>query len=272
MARILIIRFSAIGDVAMTIPVIHSLATQYSQHQITVLSRAYMAALFKQMPPNVVFKGVDLKKDYPGIFGLSKLYKELKAEDYDYIADFHDVLRSKYLRWRFCLNGKKVAHINKGRKEKKELTRPTHKKNIQLSTSFERYARVLDQLNMPIRLNFTSIYNQGKGNIESLSHLTGTKADYKWIGIAQCKNLLVWRRKKGNGNPVGMGKAIPINRMHSREIEMGYGIGTNEPLRRNAQHGFQQYAFSIFGWYTCSIHLGSYTPACRIHGMEAVYG
>ena len=184
MARILIIRFSAIGDVAMTIPVIHSLATQYSQHQITVLSRANMAALFKQMPPNVVFKGVDLKKDYPGIFGLSKLYKKLKAEDYDYIADFHDVLRSKYLRWRFCLNGKIVAHINKGRKEKKELTRPTHKKNIQLSTSFERYARVLEQLNMPIRLNFTSIYNQGKGNIENLSHLTGTKADSKWIGIA----------------------------------------------------------------------------------------
>ena len=61
---------------------------------------------------------------------------------------------------------------------------PTHKKNIQLSTSFERYARVLEQLNMPIRLNFTSIYNQGKGNIENLSHLTGTKADSKWIGIA----------------------------------------------------------------------------------------
>ena len=40
MARILIIRFSALGDVAMTIPVIHSLAVQYPQHEITVLSRA----------------------------------------------------------------------------------------------------------------------------------------------------------------------------------------------------------------------------------------
>ena len=38
MAKILIIRFSAIGDVAMTIPVIYSLATQYPQHQIMVLS------------------------------------------------------------------------------------------------------------------------------------------------------------------------------------------------------------------------------------------
>ena len=39
MAKILVIRFSAIGDVAMTIPVIYSFAVQYPQHQITVLSR-----------------------------------------------------------------------------------------------------------------------------------------------------------------------------------------------------------------------------------------
>lgn len=41
MAKILVIRFSAIGDVAMTIPVIYSFAVQYPQHQITVLSPQY---------------------------------------------------------------------------------------------------------------------------------------------------------------------------------------------------------------------------------------
>ena len=79
MARILIIRFSAIGDVAMTIPVIHSLATQYSQHQITVLSKANMAALFKQMPPNVVFKGVDLKKKTMITSPISTMYSEVNT-------------------------------------------------------------------------------------------------------------------------------------------------------------------------------------------------
>ena len=48
MARILIIRFSALGDVAMTIPVIHSLAVQYPQHEITVLSRAVWQPLFQE--------------------------------------------------------------------------------------------------------------------------------------------------------------------------------------------------------------------------------
>ena len=64
MSKILIIRFSAIGDVAMTVPVIHSFANQYPQHQIMVLSRPNMAALFASLPSNVTFKGVDVKKDY----------------------------------------------------------------------------------------------------------------------------------------------------------------------------------------------------------------
>jgi len=184
MARILIIRLSAIGDVAMTIPIIHSLATQYPQHQITVLSKANMAALFKQMPQNVAFKGIDPKNAHKGILGLNRLYKELKAESYDYIADFHDVLRTKYLRMLFYLNGKRIAHIHKGRTEKKALTRATHKKNIQLPTSFDRYAEVLKKLDLPVNVTFTSIYKEGKGNIESLQYLTGNKEQLKWIGIA----------------------------------------------------------------------------------------
>lgn len=38
MSKILVICFSSINNVAMAIPVIHSLVTQYAQHQIMVLS------------------------------------------------------------------------------------------------------------------------------------------------------------------------------------------------------------------------------------------
>ena len=34
--RLLVVRFSALGDVAMTVPVLHSLARRYPQLQITV--------------------------------------------------------------------------------------------------------------------------------------------------------------------------------------------------------------------------------------------
>ena len=60
MAKILIIRFSAIGDVAMTIPVIHSLALQHPEHEFTVLSRAILQPLFIGLPQNVHFMGADL--------------------------------------------------------------------------------------------------------------------------------------------------------------------------------------------------------------------
>lgn len=53
MARILIIRFSALGDVAMTVPVVHSLAAEYPQHEIIVLSRTALQPLFLKLPENV---------------------------------------------------------------------------------------------------------------------------------------------------------------------------------------------------------------------------
>ena len=184
MAKILVIRFSAIGDVAMTVPVIHSLATQYPQHQITVLSRPNMAALFAHLPANVSFWGADLKETYKGFVGLNRLFNELKAEQFDYIADFHDVLRTKYLRLRFLLQGKKVAHINKGRKGKKALTRSKNKIKVQQLSSFQRYANVLNRIGFPVRTDFKTIYPSGKGDLSAFSSITGTKGTDKWVGIA----------------------------------------------------------------------------------------
>ena len=82
MARILIIRFSALGDVAMTIPVVHSLAVQYPQLEITVLSRAVWQPLFQGLPANVSFIGADLTGKHKGLWGLNTLYSELKAKQF----------------------------------------------------------------------------------------------------------------------------------------------------------------------------------------------
>lgn len=184
MAKILVIRFSAIGDVAMTIPVIYSLATQYPQHQIMVLSRNMLAPLFEGLPDNVIFRGVDLKGEHAGLLGLGWLYNDLKEEKFDAIADFHDVLRSKYLRWRFTLSGIKVAHLNKGRSDKRKLVRPKHKVMKCAKSSFQRYADVLQDLGVPIRLNFVSLFGEKKGDISCMKPLTGNKEKDKWIGIA----------------------------------------------------------------------------------------
>ena len=54
MKKLLVIRFSALGDIAMTVPVVHDLAVQYPDLDITMLSREMARPLFERMPPNMI--------------------------------------------------------------------------------------------------------------------------------------------------------------------------------------------------------------------------
>ena len=76
MAHILAIRFSALGDIAMTVPILYSFAMRYPEHEVTLLSRPMAAPLFEHLPANIHFKGVNLK-NYEGITGLYRLSREL---------------------------------------------------------------------------------------------------------------------------------------------------------------------------------------------------
>ncbi len=185
MARILLIRFSALGDVAMTVPVIYSLATQYPQHQFTMLSRSAFEPLFRNMPANVDFVSFYATDRHKGLLGLHKLYSELAAMHFDYVADLHDVLRTKLLRLRFALSGIPTAHIDKGRSGKKALVRKDNKCFQPQKSSFHRYADVMGQLGFPLNIQFTSIYPEGEADASLIAPIVGSKAaGTKWIGIA----------------------------------------------------------------------------------------
>lgn len=185
MAKILVVRFSAIGDVAMTVPVISSLATQYPQHEIVVLSQQFLQPLFERMPANVSFWGVKLS-DCKGPSGMNRLYEQLRQMKFDYVADLHDVLRSKYLRLRFMLSGTPVKRIRKGRAGKRKLVRRYFKKLAPQRTSFERYVDVFSGLGLPVSPHFNSIYGKEKGPLnDKIKHVAGAKEEgVKWIGIA----------------------------------------------------------------------------------------
>lgn len=182
MAKILAIRFSALGDVAMTVPVLYSFAKAYPQHQLTVLSRVNMAPLFSEAPSNLMFKGVDLKKTYKGFRGLMRLYIELRKEKFDAVADLHDVLRTRFLRLCFSLAGVRVCHIDKGRADKRRLMAEKNKKKIPLKTSFCRYQDVFRCLGYPFSLQFDSIFSDGNAVLPK--GWTEEKGNLKWIGIA----------------------------------------------------------------------------------------
>ena len=177
MKKLLVIRFSALGDIAMTVPVIHDLAVQYPDLEITMLSREMAKPLFERMPKNVHFISADLKGRHKGLLGLCRLWRNAHLSDFDYIADFHDVLRTWWLRTEGCLRRKKIAKIDKGRKGKKALTREKNKVLVQLATSFDRYAKVLEQLGFPIKPQFTKIDYSSFCETQKATNET-------WIGIA----------------------------------------------------------------------------------------
>ncbi len=192
--HILVMRFSAMGDVAMTVPVVYSLAHQYPTVRITVLSRPFARPFFENLAPNVGFMEADIKGEYKGVSGLNALYRRLVAKQFTAIADLHSVLRSDYLRMRFNLDRYKVAHIDKHRKGKRKLTAVKGKQLVQQPTSFQNYADVFAKLGYPINLDFTSIFTEEGGDLSSLPAQIFTdkngiihqpmENDAPWIGIA----------------------------------------------------------------------------------------
>lgn len=183
LTRMLIMRFSAMGDVAMTIPVIHSLASQHRELRITVLTRNRFVPMFQWLPANVEVRGVDLTK-YEGMTGLTKLYSELKSYNFDIVADLHDVIRTKYLRTCFRMAGSKVFVVDKGRKEKHNII-GNGQNGKDIRPMLERYADVFRSAGYPIDVQYTKAFNPLTENFSDVRAVAGRKeVGETWIGIA----------------------------------------------------------------------------------------
>ncbi|RYY54175.1 MAG: glycosyltransferase family 9 protein [Chitinophagaceae bacterium] len=161
----------------MTVPVLRLLLQQHPGLHVTFVSAPFVAPMFDGIE-RLEFVGVDTKKDYAGLAGLSRLSRRLKKlHRFTAVADLHNVLRTKVLR--LFLSGLKKAVIDKGRAEKKELTRPENKKLRQLKTGFERYADVFAALGYPVDLQAPYVNKPGP-----LPGLVPGAAGKKLVGIA----------------------------------------------------------------------------------------
>lgn len=182
MKHLLIIRLSAMGDVAMTVPVIRALIHQHPQVKITVVSRAFFRPFFADIP-RVNFFAAEVKDKHKGVSGIYHLFQDTKKLKIDAVADFHNVLRSKILCTFFRLTGIKTAQTTKNRADRKALTRSENKIFKPIKTVFEHHSDTLAKLDLPIDLN-----NQPQLVKKDLNQVItakfGNKLDGKWIGIA----------------------------------------------------------------------------------------
>ena len=106
--NVLIIRFSALGDVILTIPVVNALIENNSDLNIWILSNAKNKMLF-EFSERVHFVGAELKWEHKKVHKLNSFVNKLhEANKFDIVYDLHDVIRSKILRFNFMIKGVKT--------------------------------------------------------------------------------------------------------------------------------------------------------------------
>lgn len=178
--EILIIRLSAMGDVAMTIPVIERLKSDNPKVGITILTSKMVMPLFYHLH-GVKVIGWDLSTD-GGVKHIFKIFRKLRRkEHFDAVIDLHDVLRTKVLRSLFALTGTKVFTINKGRGEKRDLI--SKKSFVQLKSTVQRYRDTLSEAGLVVDHSAPILHKKNLPIPKSMLEIVGEKKGV-WIGIA----------------------------------------------------------------------------------------
>ena len=179
--HLLVMRFSAMGDVAMTVPVIKALLNQYPELTVTFVSRPGFSSFFSEIP-RLNYFAVDFKAKNNGLPGLLRLYSQLKGKaTYQAIADLHNNLRSKILGSLFRFSGIPVKRVDKGRQEKKLLTRFPGKVLKPLKRTVQRYADVFAELGFPVELDY-QLHREASTLTDQVKQVSGEKQE-AWIGI-----------------------------------------------------------------------------------------
>ena len=153
-AKIAVLRFSAMGDVAMTAPVLKEFQANYPDTKLLIVSRKQFEPFFEDLAEHT-FHTIEPKGRHKGFLGLLRLFRELKSQRITAVADLHNNIRSKVITALFSLSGIKTAILDKGRAEKKMLTRKEDKQLIPLKPTIQRYADVFEKLGFPFQLKNT---------------------------------------------------------------------------------------------------------------------
>lgn len=193
---VLVARLSALGDIAISLPLLYRVCRIYGDTRFIFLTKPRMEGLFVNAPSNLTVLTADFS-EYQGIAGLWRLAMRLRGEyGVDLLVDLHDVLRTKLLRWFLRLRGVPCAHIDKGRAEKRALTRRCGKRLQQLKTSAERYLETFCRAGIRIPDNEIreivspasppcTVYAPGEGPEDAFSAVSPPKAEGEyWLAVA----------------------------------------------------------------------------------------
>ncbi len=102
--KILIVRFSSIGDVVLTTPVVRALKEQLSNAQIHFLTKQQFGSIVRPNPNIAAVHTIQKSID--------EVLPQLKAEEFDWIIDLHNNVRTKGLKMKLRRPTKTFRKLN----------------------------------------------------------------------------------------------------------------------------------------------------------------
>ena len=101
--KILVVRFSSIGDIVLTTPVVRMLKKQLNA-QVHYLTKSSYVCLLKDNPY--------IDSVYQIENSINEIISDLKKENYDYVIDLHNNLRTQILKIRLAVPAKSFNKLN----------------------------------------------------------------------------------------------------------------------------------------------------------------
>lgn len=144
-------RLSAIGDVAMAVPVLYALARAYPAHRFTLLTQPFLTALLIDPPSNLEAMAIDIRREERHLSGLVRYADRLRREHFDAVIDLHAVLRTRLLGWSLRLSGVPVRTLSKPRRQRRRfVARPPSKDLTPLPSMLELQRQTLGLLGLEL--------------------------------------------------------------------------------------------------------------------------
>ena len=238
--HLVLIRLSAMGDVAMTVPVIKAALQQNPNLKITIVTKAFFGKLFLHLPEVDVIEA-KVKTTHKGIKGLWHLSSEISQLKPDYVVDLHNVLRSRLICGFLKLRGFDYRRFRKGRKQKRALTKlNTSKKLKALKSTHERYASALKRYKLKVDLSKLEIDEKLTISSSILQQIPFNFNEEIIIGVAP------FAAHKAKQYPLNLlGKVIKELAPHTKILLFGGGEAEVNALNQlsNSHHN----CFSVAG-------------------------
>ena len=179
--NLVFLRFSSLGDVAISIPLIRCVLSSYPKINITFVTKKTFTPLFDEFK-NLDILELDSSGRHSGFNGLLTLYSDIKKLDPIGIVDLHGSLRTNFLKFFFFFSSIRFKKIHKGRIEKRLLTRKKNKVLVPLTPTIHRYSDVLRKIGFPVDLSNHEF--PLKPTTPKKFNNSFFNSKLKWIGIA----------------------------------------------------------------------------------------